>query len=82
MKEAIEIIDYEAKLNHFKQDIKLAMLTRREKHSSEMDTALKQVGKATLEDGEIKPYSQAYYEAKGKVSIIDELLEKMAKEDV
>jgi len=74
-------IDYEAKLNRFISRTKQNMLDMREKHCHEMDKSLKQVGKATLEGGEMKPFSQAYHEAKGKVTVLDELLKKIESED-
>jgi len=52
----------------------------RGRHVHEMNEALKRIGKATLEmqTDRMLPLAAEYYEAKGKVFIAGELLEKIA----
>jgi hypothetical protein len=80
MTEKHVLIDCEAEISQFRRQWEQAMLTMREKHSYDMGESLKRVGKVAIEGGEIIPYIQEYCEAKGKVMILDELLEKIGSE--
>lgn len=62
------------------QELECLLTELRARHAREMNEALKRIGKATLElqTDHMLPLAAEYYEAKGKVFIADELLEKIA----
>lgn len=67
-------------MNIENEDLACLLTELRGRHVHEMNEALKRIGKATLEmqTDRMLPLASEYYEAKGKVFILDELLEKIA----
>ena len=81
-RELYEPIEQEEERRMNKGEILVAIHNMRGEYAHEHNEALKRIGKAALEGAQDLKHNEslalAYYEAKAKVSVLDELLEKIA----
>lgn len=79
-----EIVDYEAKLNRFRSETHKTIRDIRAQYATELDNLLRRIGLAAI-SGHGESANEDAMRAlnlQAKVSLLDELLEKIESEDV